>query len=90
MENLIFIVEADLLLHEHTFKKMRKFVKKLDSSNLTIYHYHILEYTAEKDEIHYYSDDFCLFNKSQDLIDRFIKKGYILFNLRDLKKFLSV
>lgn len=90
MEKLIFLVKSDLVLHEKTFEKLREFVEKLDFSKLNMYHYHTFDYSAENDEILYYSTDFSLYLKSQHLIDYKINDGYILLNCESLIKFLSL
>lgn len=90
MDNFIFLVKADLLLHESTFDKLRDFVKNIDLSKLTPGHYHIFVSTQEDNNIFYYSSDFCLWSKSQDLINYKINSGFILMNLATLKSFLSL
>lgn len=90
MEKLIFLVKSDLVLHEKTFEKLREFVEKLDFSELNMYHYHTFDYSAENDEILYYSADFSLYLKSQHLIDYKINDGYMLLNCESLIKFLSL
>lgn len=90
MEKLIFLVKSDLVLHEKTFEKLREFVEKLDFSKLNMYLYHTIDYSAENDEILYYSTDFSLYPRSQDLIDHKINDGYMLLNCESLIKFLSL
>ena len=90
MEKLIFLVKSDLVLHEKTFEKLRDFVERLDLSKLDMEHYHTLDYSVENDEILYYSTDFALYTRSQDLIDNHIIAGYMLINFEDLKKLLSL
>lgn len=90
MDNFIFFVKADLLLHENTFDKLRDFVKDIDMSQLTPGHYHIFDIPSEIDNISYYSDDFSLYAKSQDLINYKINSGFILMNLATLKSILSL
>ena len=89
-KQLIFLVKPDLVLHEKTFEKLREFVERLDLSKLDMENYHTLDYSAENDEILYYSIDFALYARSQDLIDNHIIVGYMLINFEDLKKFLSL
>ena len=90
MDNFIFLVKADLLLHESTFDKLRDFVKDIDMSQLTPGHYHIFDFPSENGNISYYSDDFFLWSKSQDLINYKINSGFILMNLATLKSILSL
>ena len=90
MDNFIFLVKADLLLHESTFDKLRDFVKDIDLSQLTPGHYHIFDFTQGDNNISYYSADFCLWSKSQDLINYKIDSGFILMNLATLKSILSL
>lgn len=90
MDNFIFLVKADLLLHESTFDKLRDFVKNIDLSQLTPGHYHIFDFTQGDNNISYYSADFCLWSKSQDLINYKIDSGFILMNLATLKSILSL
>ena len=90
MDNFIFLVKADLLLHESTFNKLRDFVKDIDVSQLTLGHYHIFDFPSENGNISYYSADFSLYAKSQDLINYKIDSGFILMNLATLKSFLSL
>ena len=90
MDNFIFLVKADLMLHESTFDKLRDFVKNIDLSQLTPGHYHIFDFTQGDNNISYYSADFCLWSKSQDLIDYKINSGFILMNLATLFKYLNI
>ena len=90
METFIFLVKSDLILHEKTFEKLRDFVEKLDSSKLNMHLYHIIDYSAENDEILYYTIDFAIYIRSQDLIDKKINTGYMLLNFESLKKVLSL
>ena len=90
MDNSIFLVKADLLLHESTFNKLRDFVKDIDVSQLPPGHYHIFDFPSENGNISYYSDDFSLYAKSQDLINYKIDSGFILMNLETLKKCLNI
>ena len=90
MDNFIFLVKADLLLHESSFDKLRDFVKNIDLSQLTPGHYHIFDFTQGDNNISYYSADFCLWSKSQDLIDYKINSGFILMNLATLFKYLNI
>ena len=90
MDNFIFLVKADLLLHENTFDTLRNFVKNIDVSELTPGHYHIFDCPTENSNITFYSVDFCLWSKSQDLINLKINSGFILMNFATLKKYLNI
>ena len=90
MDNFIFLVKADLLLHESAFDKLRDFVKNIDLSLLIPGHYHILDFTQGDNNISYHSADFCLWSKSQDLINYKINSGFILMNLATLKKYFNI
>ena len=90
MDNFIFFFFFFLLLHENTFDKLRDFVKDIDMSQLTPGHYHIFDIPSGIDNISYYSDDFSLYAKSQDLINYKIDSGFILMNLATLKSILSL
>ena len=88
--NLIFLVKVDLLLHEKTYDELRNFVKNVDAHELNPGHYHVIDYSAENDNITHYSVDFCLWSKSQDLINAKINSGFILVDFATLKSLLSL
>ena len=93
MNNFIFLVKADLLLHEVTFVELRNFVKGLDVSLLNPNLYHVFDYSDEKDGnnfINYFNVDFSLWSKSEDLINIKIKSGFVLLNFATLKSLLSL
>ena len=93
MNNFIFLVKADLLLHEKTYDKLKDFVKDIDVSFLNPHVYYVIDCLAEDDEnslINFYIDDSSLWSKTEKLIDKKIKNGFILINFTTLKSMLSL
>ena len=93
MNNFIFLVKADLLLHEKTYVELRDFVKDIDVSFFNPHVYYVIDYLAEDDEnnfINYYIDDASLWSKTEDLINKKIKAGFVLLNFATLKSMLSL
>ena len=85
MAKNVFIVNADLLLHEHTHDMLRDFVKGIDLSELNPSIYHYIDYSTENDTIR-----FCLLDCNIQSLEKKFDSGYIAMNFSTLKKFLSL
>lgn len=91
MENLLFLVKADLLLHKNSFNTLREFIEILNVSTLQSYHYHIInDFVDDNEELTFGITFFPRFPCNQKMVENYCKNNYILINFETLKKFLSL
>lgn len=92
MNNVNLFVNADLLLQENLHEKLRDFVGILDLTLLDPNFYHIIDSTNNDDgEIFCSHSEFLLSSsKVEEMVNRFIKSGYILMDIVTFKKLLGM
>ena len=92
MNNVNLFVKADLLLQENLYDKLRDFVGILDLTLLDPNFYHIIDSTNNDDgEIFFSYSEFLLSSsKVEEMVNRFIKSGYILMDIVTFKKLLGM
>ncbi len=90
MENLFFLVKADLLLHENTFEKLRNFVENIDVSTLSSQQFYTIDYSVEKDDVDYYNTDISLYPNIKNFLTAFYSSGYMFMDFATLKKYLNI
>ena len=89
MKYFLFLVRADLLLQEETFKKLQEFVKN-PNSDFHPDHYNIIDLSEENDIICAPSTFWTFEPRYHDRLNNYINLGYLLLNFENLKKFLSL
>lgn len=90
MNHILFLVKADLLLQEKTFDKLQKFVKQLYYNEKYSYDYYNIIDLSDDDIVYKQSETFTFDQQYQGRINCYIKSGYMLINLEELRKFLSI
>lgn len=86
-ENCIILLETYFLLHEREFEMLRKFISHLDSTKLELYDEF---YVTEKNEISILHHPFSSSLPVNDWMYDKINEGYIVTDLKNLKKLLSL